>query len=217
MKWSEQAWKAAEPIYNRVLELPFLHELMNGSLAEDKFLFYIGQDAIYLSEYGKVLAGIASKLNKPEYKTAFLRFAGDTIAVEGILHESFLKTNDKVVPNNASPTCLLYTGFMHSQLACSPIEVALASVLPCFWVYKNVGDFIVNHQQKSQNPYQSWIDTYGGEDFALSVKEAIDICDEVASTCNPAQRAAMTDAFVLAVKMEWMFWNSAWNREQWPI
>jgi thiaminase/transcriptional activator TenA len=30
-------------------------------------------------------------------------------------------------------------------------------------------------------------------------------------------RAAMLDAFRRSTRFEWMFWDSAWRREQWPI
>ena len=217
MKWSEQAWKATEPVYKKILHLPFINELMNGTLPRGKFLFYLQQDAIYLSEYGKVLSGIASRLNRAEYRQAFLGFAGDTVFVEQALHESYLKDIHPSERVGASPTCMLYTGFMHSQLTGSPVEVAIAGVLPCFMIYKKTGDYILENQIHGNNPYQQWIDTYGGEAFEMATKKAMDICDETAATCTGQQQKAMTEAFILASKMEWMFWNSAWNKEQWPV
>jgi len=204
-----------EPLYSKVLELPFLHELMNGSLPREKFYFYLQQDAIYLSEYGKVLAGIASRLPNPRHREAFLNFAGDTIMVESVLHESYLKDAPQVSYSGSSPACLLYTGFLSKQLLCYPIETALAAVLPCFWIYQKVGDHILGHQTKGNNPYQAWIDTYGGEAFALTVEKAIAICDEVAE--NSMLKTEMTEVFLMASRMEWMFWDSAYRMETWPV
>ncbi len=216
MKWSEQTWLSAKPIYERILELPFIKELMNGTLSKDKFVFYIRQDAVYLSEYGKVLTGIASKLKDPKHISAFINFSGDTISVEQILHESFVHELEGV-KTEASPGCLLYTSYLHKQLSNAPIEVALAAVLPCFWIYKEVGDYILANQIKGDNPYQSWIDTYGGEDFSRSVATAISICDEIASQCTEAQQQAMTNAYIMCSRFEWMFWDSAYKQEQWAV
>lgn len=216
MKWSEQAWIATKPVYDKILELPFIKELMNGRLAKEQFIFYIKQDAIYLAEYGKILTGIASRLNNPRHIAAFVNFAGDSISVEQALHESFIR-EVKGENSEASPTCLLYTSYLHKQLASAPIEVALAAVLPCFWIYKEVGDYILANQTKGNNPYQSWIDTYGGEDFERSVSTAISICDEVAAQCTECQQQAMTKAFVICSKLEWMFWDSAYKQEKWII
>ena len=77
MKWSEKAWKAIEPIYEKTVTLPFIQELTNGTLDREKFIFYIQQDAMYLSDYGSVITGIASKLKDPAHTESFIRFAGD--------------------------------------------------------------------------------------------------------------------------------------------
>lgn len=217
MKWSEQAWASISPIYNKILELPFIGDLMSGKLDRNKFIFYIQQDALYLSDYSKVLAAIASKLNDPQQSAAFLGFAGESMVVEKALHESFIHQIDKKDRIEASPSCLLYTSFLLRQLANAPTEVILASVLPCFWIYKEVGDYILAHQSRDNNPYQSWIDTYGGEDFGQSVITAIKICDSIAEKCTEEQQKAMTEAFVMCAKMEWLFWHSAYNKEQWEI
>lgn len=217
MKWSEQAWDAAKPVYEKILEQPFIQGLIDGTLDREKFIFYIQQDALYLGEYGKVLTGLASKLSRPEHIEAFIHFAGDSIAVEKALHASFvskISTTSKPAP---SPGCLLYTSFLLRQLANAPVEVIAAAVLPCFRIYKEVGDYILEHQTMGGNPYQKWIDTYGGEEFEQSVKTAISICDELADRCTPEQQQAMTDAYVMCSRMEWIFWDSAWRLEKWPV
>lgn len=216
MKWSEEAWRASAPVYEAILHLPFIKELISGDLPQEKFQFYLQQDALYLAEYGKILAGIAGKLDQKDWREAFLKFASDTVSVEQALHQLYLK-EDKHKETEATPTCTLYTGHLYQQLAGASIEEALAAVLPCFWVYQKVGDHILAHQSQTNNPYQTWINTYGGEDFALAVNKAIAICDAAAVDTTPARRKQMTRAFGLAFKMEWMFWNSAWDLEQWPV
>lgn len=217
MKWSEQAWQAALPAYNKILELDFIRELMDSTLPQEKFRFYIQQDALYLNGFGKALAGIAAKLEKPEHMGAFVGFAGDTMAVERDMHQSFFNILGKLEDLEPSPTCLLYTSYMLKQLAEASVEVALASVLPCFWVYKEVGDYILANQSKGDNQYQDWIDTYGGDEYGNAVLKAIAICDELAAACTEKQREAMTKSYVICTKMEWMFWDSAYKLEQWPV
>ena len=41
--------------------------------------------------------------------------------------------------------------------------------------------------------------------------------DELAEAGSEEIRASMTDAFMTAARMEWMFWNSAYNLEKWEI
>lgn len=216
MNWSEQAWASIASINHEIKQLPFLREMMNGTLPMEKFYFYLRQDAIYLAEYGKILATIGTKLEDSAQRTTFLQFAAETVAVEVALHESYLKNAPAAAYKGASPSCLLYTGFLAKQLAFYPIETALAAVLPCFWIYKMVGDYILENQSTSENPYQPWINTYGSEGFAGSVRKAIAICDAAAAQ-SPQLQSAMTEAFVYASKMEWLFWDSAYRMEEWAV
>ena len=215
MAWSEETWKTITPIFEKILIHPFLEGLMNGTLDKEKFLFYLNQDALYLDDFGKVLAGVAVKSPNRSHVESFLKFSGDTIAVERELHRSYLGSVDSAA--SPSPTCLLYTSFMHRQLAIAPLEVAVASVLPCFWVYQAVGDFLLSQAPVSQNPYQSWIDTYGGEEYGQAVTKAIAIANELADRTTPGIRGEMTRAFTMGTQMEWMFWDSAWRKEAWPV
>jgi thiaminase/transcriptional activator TenA len=213
--WSRTVWQSIEPIFAQIISHPFLTELMAGTLELEKFRFYIGQDALYLDDFGKVLAGIAVKNPHREQVEDFLTFAADTIKVERELHRSFL--GGKAAQAEPSPACLLYTSFMHRQLALAPVEVAAATVLPCFWVYKQVGDFILAGDKVKDNPYQAWIDTYGGEEYAGAVAKAIEAVDKLAAETTAEIRGCMSDAFVLCTRLEWMFWDSAWRLETWPI
>lgn len=213
MKWSEEAWQQVDAIYRQILKLPFVTELSEGTLAKERFDFYIAQDALYLDNYSRVLAHIASRIPSKSHSEAFLRFALDGVLVEKALHESFLGPNK----GNASPTptCRLYMDFEASK-AFAPVEVEAASTLPCFWVYQRVGSEIIRKSRKD-NPYSRWIETYADETFAAATERAIEICDELAAKTTPEIRESMTEAFVYATKMELMFWDSAYKFEKWTI
>ena len=216
MKWREKAWQAIAPVYKEIISSSFVTELMNGTLDKRKFAYYIQQDALYISDFGKILTAIATKLSKPEHIEAFMGFAGDSLAAEKSMHQLFSAELEATETFSASPTCLLYTSFLFRQFN-APLEVMTAAVLPCFWIYKEVGEYILANQSKKNNPFQKWINMYAGDEFAQSVEKAIGICDELAEACTEKQQDAMTDAFVACSKMEWMFWDSAYQLEQWRI
>lgn len=214
-KWSEKAWEAAYPVYQKILEQPFIKELAAGTLSKEVFEFYLKQDDLYLAEYGRMLAGLASRMNKSEHAEAFMHFTKETMDVEKGMHDSFLKGLPKA--KEASPSCRLYTSFLLNTLYTKPIEVAVAAVLPCFWVYEQVGNHVLRIQSGDNNPYQEWIDTYGGEEFVQSTRLALSIGDELAEQCTEKQQEAMTEAYVMCTRMEWQFWQSAYELEQWRI
>ncbi len=215
MKWSDWAWEQARPVYDDILDLPFVKELAAGTLSRDRFLFYLRQDSIYLENYTRVLAHIASRLPRTEQTLDFLKFAHDGILVERALHESYLKGQGHDNGALPTPTTLLYNSYERAK-GLGPVEVEAACVLPCFWVYKRVGEEIIK-KSASDNPYSRWIETYADQTFAESNRRAIEICDELAEAATPEIRREMTEAFVMATKMEWMFWDSAYRKETWKI
>ncbi len=213
MKWSKNAWNDVEGIYQKILKLPFVRELSDGTLSRERFDFYISQDALYIDNYSRVLAHIASRLPLKRHSEDFLHFALDGVLVEKALHQSFIgEFQDIPIP---APSCLLYMNFQTSK-ATGPVEVEAASVLPCFWVYQRVGEEIIK-KSVSDNPYRHWIETYADEEFTVSTRRAIEICDELAENTTQTIRNLMTEAFIYATKMEWMFWDSAYNLERWKI
>ena len=215
--WSDKAWEAALPVYTKILEHPFVGALADGTLPAERFRFYIRQDALYLEGYARRLAHVAARLTRREHTEAFLRFALDGIAVERALHETFLE-GARPDPEEVSPACLLYTSLLDAQ-ATAPVEVEAAALLPCFVVYQRVGESILARQRGNigGNPYCSWIETYADPAFAASAELAARICDELAAASCEEIRRRMTDIFVRCTRMEWMFWDSAWNLETWKI
>lgn len=217
MKWTEHTWQQAEEIFNRIIIHPFNQELMNGTLTQDRFQFYIQQDAIYLGDFSKALSLIAARCFNNPYTLDFIRFAEGAVVVEKALHYGYIKQFEIKEDLEISPTCQNYSQYLLTKASLDQVEIAMAAVLPCFWIYKKVGDHLYANQTAINNPYQEWIDTYAGEEFSLLVNKAIDICDDVASHCSEQQRAQMTAAFVKASKLEWMFWDSAYQMETWPV
>lgn len=215
--WSTTAWEKINPVYNKIKALPFITALMEGSLTQQQFTHYIVQDAIYLSEYSKIITGIAAKLFTLEHRNIFLKLATDTIFAEQELHKTFKNAFAVKEKQEATPVCLLYTSYLHKQLAMEAIEVAVAAIVPCFVVYKKIGDFILQNQSAPDNPYQKWIDTYADEAFAEAVKQVESISNALAANAGSETRDKMLVAYTTSTKMEWMFWNSAYQLDSWPL
>jgi thiaminase/transcriptional activator TenA len=215
MKWSDKAWQEIAPVYQSILGMPFIQELMDGSLDPGKFRFYIMQDSAYLDHFGRALALIAARAHGTEAALAFIRFAEGAIVVERALHQVYFSEYAVTGDVTIEPACHHYTHYLKSTAAFDQVETAMAAVLPCFWIYKKVGDHIYRHHRATDNPFRQWIDTYAGEAFGKLVEQAINLCDEAASACTSGQQASMTRAFVTASRLEWMFWDSAYRLHRW--
>ena len=221
MDFSLQAWKNIENIYQAILNMPFITEMESGSLERQVFQHYMIQDGIYLGEFARVLAIIAAKAPSPETQLLFASSVREAILVERGLHENFFAefgiTVEDALATEPSPTCLNYTNFLIATAYQHNFAIAVAAVLPCFWIYLEVGKYIYQKATVNSNPYQKWIDTYVDADFEASVVSVIQVADEVAAKASEAELALMNQVIYRASQFEWMFWDSAYQLEQWRI
>ena len=220
MTFSEEAWAATEGLRAAINDLPFNRELAAGTLDRDRFRFYVLQDALYLGDYARALATAAAKAPDPDAQIAFAQSAHGAIAVERTLHEEYFRLFD-ITPEDAaaveaSPSCAGYTGFLLTVGLTGTYEELAAAILPCFWIYWDVGTRI-SRNAAPDNPYRAWIDTYADEQFGRAVRTVIDLTDRAADRTTEGTRIAMHAAFRRSTQYEWMFWDSAYRMEQWPI
>ncbi|PWJ54273.1 thiaminase/transcriptional activator TenA [Dyadobacter jejuensis] len=216
MKFTESLWQENADIYEKILKHPFILELASGSLSIDRFSFYIYQDSLYLNEFATALAVTGTKAPVSKDKLTFLSFAQNALLVEGLLHENYMDSLPKQDQKGASPSALAYTQYLLATSSLKPYAVSAAALLPCFWIYKRVGDHILAHQA-ANNPYQNWINTYAGEEFAQSVSQMLALVDGIAAQSTVAERDSMRQAYRKATQYEYMFWDSAYHLEKWPV
>jgi thiaminase (transcriptional activator TenA) len=215
MGFTKRLWDTISEIYEAIIDHPFNRELAQGTLPAEKFEFYIKQDALYLVDFARALAIVGSKALLPGRIVDFLDFAKDGLIVERSLHDEYFRRLQVTLDVAQAPGCFAYTNYLIATASHRSFEEAVSALLPCFWIYREVGMHIVR-QSVPANPYQLWIDTYAGEEFGAAVRRAIEITDEVAATATEDTRRRMTEAFVLSSRLEWMFWDSAYRMELWP-
>ncbi len=111
-----------------------------------------------------------------------------------------------------SLTCLTYTNFLLDTANHHFFEESFAALLPCFWIYREVGLYIRKNSSPN-NPYQTWIDTYAGEDFHLCVEKAISISNKAAKLASNQTWKNMENLFVKSTQLEWAFWDSVYDKK----
>jgi thiaminase (transcriptional activator TenA) len=217
--FSDEAWQRTAPLREAIHRLPFNLELAAGSLARERFQTYIVQDALYLGQFSRALAIAAAKAPDTATLQSFAQSALGAVAVEKTLHERYLQTFGidpaGLAEAEPSPDCLAYTNFLLAAAYHEPWEVLVAALLPCFWIYWDVGCAIAG-KATPENPYRAWIDTYADERFGEAVRTVISTCDRAAGDASAAIRAQMLAAFVRASQYEWLFWDGAYQRRSWP-
>jgi thiaminase (transcriptional activator TenA) len=218
--FSRQAWDKNASIYEVIRTMPFNAQLASGTLSEARFKHYITQDAHYLIGFGRALTLAAAKAPNPDRIVQFAKAAEGALVVERALHGSFFKqygiTPRAFAQTPLSPACHHYVSYLLATAYAEPYAVLLGALLPCFWIYAEVGRDI-HARARAANPYQAWIDTYAGEEFHAAVRAVIAATDEAAADVSPSLRVRMHAAFTRATQLEWVFWDSAFRLETWPV
>jgi thiaminase/transcriptional activator TenA len=217
--FSAAAWQQNLPLYEKILTMPFNAELTAGTLREDRFRHYIIQDAHYLEGFARALALAAAKADTADHIVQFAEAARTAIIVERALHADYFRqfgiSPADFAAASPTPVCDHYISYLLRTAALEPFPVVLAALLPCFWVYWEVGKHI-HTRAAAPNSYRAWIDTYAGEEFATAVQAVIATTDQVAAQASDDTRHAMHTAFTRATQLEWMFWDSAYHLAHWP-
>lgn len=220
MSFSQDVWKRNEALFEQTLNMPFNRELAAGTLSQSRFRHYVIQDAHYLLAYGRALAVVAAKADDADAVVQFADAAKTAVVVERSLHDGFMQqfgiTPEQFADTPLAPSCEHYTAFLLATAWGQSYPVGLAALLPCFWIYAEVGKRI-HAQSAPGNPYQAWVDTYAGEEFHEAVRNVIATVDRVAAQADPVTIARMHEAYTKAAKLEWMFWDGAWREESWPV
>ncbi|MBF8186821.1 TenA family protein [Nonomuraea sp. K274] len=214
----DDMWLRTAELMTAIHEHPFNVALGDGTLDRDRFAFYIVQDGRYLEAFSKALATASARAGDPADAAFFAQSAHTALAAERLLHAGYVEElGADTAGITTSPTCLAYASYLQATALTAPYPVLVAAVLPCFWIYQDVGLALLRRTgDVPGHPYRKWISTYSDPAFAASVEQAKAIADRLAAAAGPAIRAAMGEAYCRAAAYEWMFWDSAWHRESWP-
>lgn len=204
--WTAALWAAGGETWHQILDLPFVRALGDGTLDEDLFAFYLDQDALYLRDYSRALATLSARADTAEAQVHWAAGAHEAIAAESQLHEGWLANRARL--GGPSPITMGYTNFLRASAAGDDYVVGAAAVLPCYWLYEEVGA-VLSSQNHADHPYAEWLSMYGGEEFAAEVARSLAEVERAFEAASPAQRVRAARAYLSACVYEREFFDQA--------
>ncbi|CAM3868356.1 thiaminase II [Mesobacillus zeae] len=220
MTFSEEIRKDASAIWEASFTHPFVTGIGDGTLPLENFRYYVLQDAYYLSHFSRIQAIGASQAPDLEGTSRLASHAQSTYQAELSLHENFSKrlgiTDAERKSFKPSPTAYAYVSHMYRAALTGQFGDTLAALLPCYWLYYDIGELL-----KDCNPaepiYQEMIAAYGSDWFRAIVEEEVARLDQAAEHVTAADRVRMKEHFMISTEYEYMFWEMAYTREEWPL
>jgi hydroxymethylpyrimidine/phosphomethylpyrimidine kinase len=202
--------KAATADLRAIYGLPFIKGLADGSLPESEFAYYLAQDALYLNGYARVLARAAAIAPTEAEQLFWARSAQSCLEVESELHRTWLSTRPATV--TLGPVTKAYVDHLLAASVSGSYAVLVAAVLPCFWLYAEVGETLYRQfltaGAPESHPYAVWLRTYADEEFAAATRKAVAYTDAAARSASVVEREAMTLAFRQSARYEVGFFDA---------
>ena len=200
-EFTQELWDNTSKIYNEIINCEFVVGLANGTLAEDSFKHYLSQDVLYIQQDTKALAQMSQRAVLKEEKDFFLKMSVDCMEIENILHDEFLDHFQVQEAKSQSYAFANYSNYLLHQTHNAEYPVAVAALLPCFWLYGKVGHHIIDNQSPD-NKYQKFIDTYAGDEYVNYTRQFISILETNAQNIDCSTRQDIVDAFIKSSRYE---------------
>ncbi len=202
--------------------LPKIHDhqfnknLCLGTLPKKIFRFYLEQDALYLSDFSRALMLTSNRLSTDKHITQFKRLSHEILDTERNLHFKYLgelRSPGLFGARNISLEKISvvadYTQHLLRTASDSPVEEAVASFIPCFWIYGDLGKKMLSMPNyNASNPYHAWISSYSNNQFTSAGKSIVETAEELVSTISCAvKKNNVVSAFVKSTEYELLFLN----------
>ncbi|RCW63735.1 thiaminase II [Saliterribacillus persicus] len=220
MKFSQQLRKDVKQIWEDSLNHPFVKGIGDGTLPIEKFKYYVMQDSYYLSHFARVQSLGAAKSPDLETTSRMASHAQGTYEAEMALHRTFSDLLSISEQEKAdffpSPTAYGYTSHLYRAAYEGHLGDVIAAILPCYWLYLEVGEQLKECEPK-EVVYQKWIEAYGSEWFSNLVKEQIERLDKIAEEVSKKDKERMRQHFLISSHYELLFWEMAYEMQDWKI
>jgi thiaminase/transcriptional activator TenA len=221
MGFTEEMRKKANHIWEANFNHPFVQGIGKGTLPQEKFIYYLKQDYVYLIDFSRYFALIASRASNLTLMTGFAELLHATLKDEMALHRGICAdcgiSAEDLELTEPAPDTLNYTSFLIKSAFLGTTGETLAGFLPCAWGYVEIAQRLKERGLPGEKHYRQWIETYASDEFDGLVIYYRDLIDEYARTAAGDEKRRMQYVFDTTSRLEYMFWEMAWNKRGWPI
>ncbi len=200
---------------------PFLRELATGTLAPERFRFFLEQDVFFLPELARSVALGAARAGDERVLRHFAEELGAVIERELANNRELLArvlelgAADRGGTLAAAPATVAYGGFLVSTAARGGAPELMAALLPCTWSYADIAvrlkDEIADHPV-----YAQWVGFFASDDYVELIAGRRRTLDELAAEAGEPRRRRLSETFTMSTRLEHAFWDMAYRFEQWP-
>ncbi|TFH92297.1 thiaminase II [Vibrio ouci] len=215
MKYSELI-AACQSDWQEYTEHSFVQQLAAGTLSQESFLHYLKQDFLFLKQYARAYALAIYKARNLEDMRRALPSVSALLETEINHHVTYCGqwglTESDLENEPEDFGTVAYTRYVLDAGMTGDLVELYAALAPCSIGYAVIGKAFLLESPDTQlegNPYRSWIELYGGDEFQSGVAEGAEhfnqLLEEVEINSQRGQN--LIHVFKTATRMEVAFWQ----------
>ncbi len=187
----------------------FNQQLFDGTLSAHAFGKYLHDDYIYLHHYASALNKLATRVTDSHRELALHLndLSQNIVAGEQKMQQQYSEYFKATPEAKPGAAISVYIKFLNDHAQEAKLSVALCSILPCFWIYAELGAKELFPGQLTHNPYREWIATYSGAEFVKATQMLAATVNQLAIHADTKLLAQMEKTFSDAVAFELQFFN----------
>ncbi len=199
---------------------PFVVAMGDGSLSLERFQYYMQQDYLFLIDYARVLALAAAKSPSLGSMGHWAALLDETLNSEMELHRGFCAdfgiTVEQLEATEAMPATVAYTDHLLRSAYDGDIHELSAALLPCQWGYDEIGRTLGASNNAAENSFHArWITGYNAPEYQQMTDWLRNFVNKLGASATSQQKQSMQQAFRASTHYEYLFWEAAWNLQQW--
>jgi thiaminase/transcriptional activator TenA len=199
--------------WQSMLAEPFLSEVAQGSIGDERFANWLRQDYVFVRE---AIPSLGLKLAKaPLAHREALSGAIAGLERELVLFEEMAAEHGVTIGEvDPLPTNLAYINFIRVTNALDPYELGYAVTYAAEKAYLESW-LTVKREQQGPSKWQRFIDNWTSPGFESWVASLSANLDELADAASESLRARMERKFFETMRYERLFWKMAFYGESW--
>lgn len=193
----------------------FVRQVVEGTLAVEKFKFFIEQDYSYLIDYARVHCIAASKSPTLDDLENELKIVGsvrhEMEEHEIRLREVFCVKDDKYFQSiNRGGALNNYSRYLNDIARRGDWQELTISLSPCLMGYGHAVEHFKSHLKIPKgHVFRNWYDTYTSKKYRDAMKKGEQLLDHIAANYPKERIETLVQIFADVCELEIKFWDAA--------
>lgn len=210
-------------LWEKMVFHPFIEEMGDGTLSRERARRYFLQDYVFVNDLVAMIAHGTAKAPSIEAASHLYGFLSVILSPESADENDFFMrafdilgaTEEDYSSATASPVTQAFGDFLVRTGLGGTFEEVVAVCYVTEGTYLDWGTRFLNDGKSPENPiYREWIELHGPDylgDFVSWCEGVVDNADD-----GGERRARIARVFHAALRYEFLFWEAAYNGDNWP-